>query len=253
MPSPFPGMNPYLEQSDAWQDFHMRYVPALADAVTALVRPHFIVKVGEHFFIHEPPAEHRLLVGYADVSLSSPDHGAKHQAAMGTITSPVMARLPSVEFEKHLFLERLDREDRDLVAVLEMLSPTNKKAGADREQYLAKRANLLRSNAHFIEIDLLRGWKRMPIEEATECDYSIMVSRVEDRPCVNYWPIGLRDPLPTIPIPLRPPHANAELNLQAVLQGVYDRAGYADYIYRKTPYPPLDPEDAAWAASLISS
>jgi Protein of unknown function (DUF4058) len=253
MPSPFPGMNPFLEQSDAWQDFHNRYVPALADALGALVRPNYIVKIQEHVFIHEPAAEHRLLVGHADVSVARPNNGSKSQGGTATLISPTMARIPSVDFEKHLFLELRDREDRELVTVLEVLSPTNKKPGPDREQYLAKRAHLLHSNAHFVEIDLLRGGPRMPIEKAKECDYSIMVSRVEDRPDVNYWPISLRDPLPAIPIPLRPPHAFVNLDLQSVLHVVYDRAGYRDYVYRKTPMPPLNPEDAAWATALISA
>jgi hypothetical protein len=253
MPSPFPGMNPYLEESDVWQDFHNRFVPALGDALAALVTPNFIVKIEEHLFIHEPPAEYRLLVGHSDVSMASERHSAQPTGATATIVSPMMARIPTVDFEKHLFLELRDRKNRDLITVLEVLSPTNKKPGADREQYLAKRANLLRSTAHFVEIDLLRGWPRMPIEEGVECDYSIMVSRVEDRPKVNFWPLRLRDPLPPIPIPLRPPHENVKLDLQVALHGVYDRARYKDYIYQETPYPPLSPEDTLWAAALIAA
>ncbi len=252
MASPFPGMNPYLEQADVWQDFHGRFVPALADALAPLVRPSFIVKIEEHVFIHEPPAEYRILIGRGDVSLSDEDSGGDPVSGTATIVSPMMARIPTVDFEKHLFLEVRDRKNRDLITVMEVLSPTNKKPSADREQYLAKRANLLRSAAHFVEIDLLRGWPRMPIEEATDCDYSIMVSRVEDRPKVNYWPLHLRDPLPPIPIPLRPPHGNVEIDLQAVLHTVYDRAFYKDHLYRGKPTPPLSPADAAWAAALIA-
>jgi len=245
-------MNPYLEQSDVWQDFHDRFVPSLADALTALVRPNFIVKVEQHLFIHEPADEQRLLVGHGDVSIARPKNVAESNGGTATISSPMMALLPSVDFEKHLFLEVLDRKNRELITVLEILSPTNKKPGPDREQYLAKRANLLRSSAHFVEVDLLRGWQRMPIENARECDYAIMVSRVEDRPDVNYWPLQLRDPLPPIPIPLRSPYGYVMLDMLMVLHGVYDRAGYQDYIYQETPYPPLSVEDAAWATSVIS-
>ena len=127
MPSPFPGMNPYLEESDVWQDFRDRYVPALADALGALVRPNFIVKIEEHLFIHEPPAEHRLLIGRADVSLARPQDRAESNGGTATISSPVIARIPTVDFEKHLFLELRDRKNRELVTVVEMLSPTNKK------------------------------------------------------------------------------------------------------------------------------
>jgi len=253
MPSPFPGMNPFLEDSDVWQDFHDRFVPSLGDALAALVSPNFIVKLEQHLFIHEPSADQWLLIGRSDVSVAQPAINPETNGGTATLTSPMLARIPAVDFEKHLFLELRDRKNRDLITVLEVLSPTNKKPGSDREQYLAKRANLLRSNAHFVEIDLLRGWPRMPIENAVESDYAIMVSRAEDRPDVNFWPIRLREPLPRIPIPLRTPFEPVELDLQAVLHGVYDRARYQDYIYKQAPYPPLSPEDAVWAAALISS
>ncbi|MBI3822683.1 MAG: DUF4058 family protein [Planctomycetes bacterium] len=252
MPSPFPGMNPFLEQADVWQDFHGRFVPALGDALVALVRPHYIVKVEQHLYIHEPPAERRLFLGYGDVGISDPGNRGDKSGGTATITSPLVLHVPSVEFEKHRFLEIQDRNSRELVTVVELLSPTNKKPGADREQYLAKRGNLLHSTVHFVEIDLLRGGPRMPVEKPADCDYAVMVIRVEDRPKLNYWPLRLLDPLPLIPIPLRPPQGLVMLDIQAVLHGVYDRAGYGDYIYKDTPSPPLRPEDAAWAAALLA-
>lgn len=253
MPSPFPGMNPYLEQDDFWQDFHNSMIPAIRDAIAPQVSPEFLVKIEQQVFIHEPPADYRILAGRSDVSLARPNGVHESSVATAMIASPIIARLPTVEFEKHLLIEIRDRKSRDLITVIEILSPTNKRNGPDREQYLAKRANLLRSTAHFIEIDLLRGWEKMPIENARACDYCIMVSRVEDRPAVNYWPLNLRDRLPLIPVPLRFPHANAEIDLKAVIDGIYDRAEYRHHIYKETPYPPLSPEDAAWAASLIAS
>ena len=117
-------------------------------------------------------------------------------------TAPARIRIPFVQFEKHLFLEIRDRKNRELVTVVELLSPTNKKTGPDREQYLAKRGKLLRGNVHLIEIDLLRGWPRMPMEPEMACDYCIMVSRVEDRPEASFWPLKLRDRLPPVPVPL---------------------------------------------------
>jgi hypothetical protein len=48
MPSPFPGMNPYLEQPDAWQDFHQGYIARARDALAAQVLPKYFVKLEEH-------------------------------------------------------------------------------------------------------------------------------------------------------------------------------------------------------------
>jgi hypothetical protein len=251
MPSPFPGMNPYLEQDDAWTDFHDGMIPAIRDALSPQVSPNYIVKIEEHIYIHEPAADERMLVGHGDVSVARLSEKPGRTLGGVAVQSPARIRIPSVDFHKHLFLEIRDRKRRELICVLELLSPTNKKPGPDREQYLAKRASLLRSEAHFIEIDLLRGWPRMPMEPLASCDYCIMVSRVEDRPDANFWPLQLRERIPPIPVPLRPPSADVALDLQEILHRVYDAAYYKDYIYQGAPTPALHAEDAAWAAALL--
>jgi hypothetical protein len=130
---------------------------------------------------------------------------------------------------------------------MELLSPSNKYAGPDREQYLAKARQLQRSWVHFVEIDLLRGGPRMPWLDMPACDYCVVVSRVERRPKAGFWPIRLRERLPEIPIPLRRGDTDARLDLQQVLHRIYDAAGYAYHIYSGPPEPPLSAEDAAWA------
>ena len=122
-----------------------------------------------------------------------------------------------------------------------MLSPSNKNPGPDREQYLSKRRRLLAASVHLVELDLLRGGPRLPIDDLPECDYYVLVSRMEERPHVGLWPIGIRDPLPKMPIPLRDPDPDAHVDLKAVLDRVYDAAGYFAYLYEGTPQPPLDP------------
>jgi hypothetical protein len=161
-------------------------------------------------------------------------------------------QIPALDVERLAFVEVRDRKSRELVTVVELLSPSNKRPGADREQYLAKRSALLNGRVNLVEIDLLRGGKPLPIAERPSCDYSAMVSRVEDRPGADFWPIVLRDRLPVIPIPLRPPHADARIDLQAILHRIYDAAGYAYYIYTSRPDPELAPADREWAESLIA-
>jgi hypothetical protein len=156
-----------------------------------------------------------------------------------------------VDVERHAFLEIRDRGNRQLVTVLELLSPSNKRPGPDRDQYLAKRQRLLASSVHLIELDLLRGGPRLPIEHLPPCDYCVMVSRYEDRPQVGLWPLRLRDRLSTIPIPLFN-QERATLDLQSALHQAYDAAGYEDYIYLHEPNPPLQGEDAEWAQQLIA-
>jgi hypothetical protein len=131
------------------------------------------------------------------------------------------------------------------------LSPANKRPGPDREAYIAKRDAVLRSQAHLIEIDLLRGWERMPAESISPCDYCVTVNRVEERPRAGIWPIRLVDRLPQIPVPLRGPHPDAVLDLQQLLHSVYDAAGFEDYLYDSQPEPPFSPEQGAWASQFL--
>jgi hypothetical protein len=252
MPSPFPGMNPYLEQEEVWHDFHDSFLPLARDFLNAQVGADYIVKIGDHIYIHDRDEEGRALLGRADVTVANTPRSASPPSSVGVIESPAKVRLPAVEVERACFLEIRDRRSRQLITVLELLSPANKKPGKDREQYIDKRNQLLATTVHLVEIDLLRGGPRMPFEDLPPCDYYVLVSRVEQRLECELWPLTLRDPLPEIPIPLRESDADLRLNIQELLHRVYDAAGYAKYIYDGAPVPPLSPEDAAWARTLLS-
>ena len=252
MPSPFPGMNPYLEQEEVWHDFHQSFIPLAREVLSRQVGAGYIVKVEEHLFIHEITASRRVLFGHADVGVK--DSGAvATAAAAGTLTeAPAYVAVPlAVDVERHSYLEVRDRSGREIITVVELLSPSNKNAGPDREQYVGKRQRILSSSVHLVEIDLLRGGPRMPLEGLPACDYYVLVSRAEERPRAGLWPIGLRDRLPVVPIPLRGADQDVHLDLQEILHRVYDGAVYGRYIYQTEPTPALRAEDAAWARQLI--
>jgi hypothetical protein len=244
-------MNPYLEQESVWHDFHERFCTVAAELLTGQVRPNYIVKIDEQVYIHELQAGSHHLLGRADVAVSRP-HGEKPAgSSVAVLEAPARVRLPEVDVESLSFLEIRDRESWQLVTAVELLSYSNKYAGPDRDQYLAKRGRLLASAAHLVEIDLLRGGPRLPCEGLPDCAYYALVSRVEERFQAGVWPIQLRDRLPVIPIPLRAPHGDAHLDLQQILDRIYDAAGYEDYIYRGQPHPRLAPDDAAWIRQFV--
>jgi hypothetical protein len=253
MPSPFPGMNPYLEQPAVWQDFHQTFLALLRRVLRELVHSDYYIKVEEQLYIHELPADERRLLGKGDMTVTSARPRSSAGTAAGAVLeAPVYGRISSaVEIERHAFLEIRDRQQHELITVLELLSPSNKKSGADREQYLAKRREILASSVHLVELDLLRGGPRMPVEDRPDCEYCVLVSHAEQRPRVGIWPLRLREPLPTIPIPLRSPSPDARIDLQQALHRHYDESGYGDYIYLTPPQPPLHPTDAAWAAQFV--
>src|SRR5262245_17621717 len=145
MPSPFPGMNPYLEQEDVWHDFHQRFATAVAEALGPQVFPSYIVKIDEHIFIHEPPAEQRQLLGRPDTFLAPSGREGSTPAGAGVLEAPVRFVLPAVDEERQPFVEIRDRQSRQVITVIELLSPSNKDPGPDRVQYLGKRGEILRS------------------------------------------------------------------------------------------------------------
>jgi len=199
-------MNPFLEQKDTWEDFHINFMTHSQEFLNSKVGDDYIVK-----------------------------------------TAPMLLQLPSVEIERHPFIEIRDRRNRRVITVIEVLNPANKDPGADQATYQAKRAGLLASQTHFVEIDLRRGGQRPQPPLLPACDYYVLVSRAQDRPTVSVWPLRLRDRLPEIPIPLATPEEDVRLDLQEVLHRTYDAADYGKYIYGETPEPPLSPEDSAWA------
>ncbi len=211
MPSLFPGMDPYLEQEVIWHDFHERFLPAAATHLSLQVLPRYIVLIDEHVDFHEV----------------------------------------AMDQERESFLTVRDRASRQVITVVELLSPTNKRAGENRRRYLAKRADVLNSPAHLVEIDLLRGGQPMPAQDRPACVYSFLVSRAEERPHVHVWAIGLRDPLPAVPIPLVAGEPDAHIDLRAVLDRVYDEAGYRVFVYEHPPDPTLTDADADWAEAVL--
>jgi hypothetical protein len=253
MPSPFPGMNPYIERAEVWQDFHDSFMPFVRDVLAPQVPSTYYVKIEEHVFIHERSAAERRPLGQPDLSVLTTGGGltAAATATAPRASAPASVLVPSGVDEVRLpYLEIRDRRNRQVVTVIELLSPANKYAGPDRDQYWNKVRRLLGTPTSFVEIDLLRGGPRMPWVGMPACDYYALASRYESRPRVDFWPVLLRERLPEFPIPLRVGEPEPVIDLQAVLHRIYDSARYELSIYDGEPEPQLSPEDATWAAGL---
>jgi hypothetical protein len=205
-------------------------------------------------YVHELPEGERRLPGRPDIYLAEGQNelGAKASSA-AAITAPVHAQLvPLTITERQGFIEIRDGMDRSLITAIELLSPTNKEHGSDRDQYLAQCNRYLDTGVHLVEIDLLRAGPRLPLHPPPQGDYCILVSRAEERPNVDLWPIRLREPLPQIPIPLRAVGESVPLDLQAILRRVYDAASYGDYVYEVEAKPPVAEVDQRWAESVLA-
>ncbi|PSR17031.1 hypothetical protein C8255_14745 [filamentous cyanobacterium CCP3] len=160
---------------------------------------------------------------------------------------------------KERFLEIRAVGSDALITVLEVLSPTNKRQSQGRSAYEAKRQKLLSSSSHLIEIDLLRAERPMAMRSvsteapSTQADYRILVSRWERRPQADLYEFTLREPIPQFPLPLKEESEAIAVNLQSIVQGIYDRSGYALRLNYQSPVPPppLSPADQAWVTDLL--
>ncbi|OJW20735.1 MAG: hypothetical protein BGO49_03950 [Planctomycetales bacterium 71-10] len=248
MPSPFPGMNPYLEQPALWPDFHAKFLVELAERLVSAVRPRYFVLLERHVFVQEPPGEPTTIRLRPDVLIATPRRHEGGGVAVADVAAPVEVEHLAQEVERVSYLEIREAASGDVVAVVELLSSAHK--DEDRLTYLARREKILGSAVHLVEIDILRGGRPMPEFNRPPCAYSVLVSHADGRPRAGFWPIQLRERLPEIPVPLRRPDPPAKVDLQAILHRVYDVSAYEDFIYRGRPEPPLDPDDAAWAEAL---
>jgi hypothetical protein len=215
MPSPFPGTDLYLEEPGLWPDVHHELISVSREMLNRQLRPKYHVRVEERVYISDENDQDEI-----------------HEAR----------------------LEVIDRAQRLVVTVIEVLSPTNKVAGSrGRASYEEKRSEVMISPSHFVEIDLLRSGVAMFARETLPPhDYLAHISRKDRRPKGLLWPILLTQRLPVIPIPLKPPDPDAPLDLQEVLSTAYDRAAYdLEIDYGKAPVPPLDESSSKWADDLL--
>jgi hypothetical protein len=256
MPSPFPGMDPFIE-GQVWKDFHHAFIGEARATLIPQVRPRYVVRVEERVYLDEQPDEEITLIE-PDVMVvedSEAEGPGPRGAGAALAVEPVILSLPMPAEQKQRFLALRERETLRLVTVIEILSPTNKRGGSDgRRQYLEKRKELLRSSVHLVELDLLRGGRRLPVRGSLPAgDYFAFVARAGYRPRAEVYAWTMRQPLPTVPVPLAGVDPDAALHLQAIFTSAYDRAGY-DYSldYRRPVEPPLGEADAAWTQEILA-
>jgi hypothetical protein len=251
MPSPFPGMDPYLEFASGWPNVHYSIITGLRDALQAQLRPRYWVSIEERVYI----ADAELAIGRPDAVVV--DRGMGHrpaEAGIAVLSLGIEVYVPAAEAVHEPYLEvRRPGPSKEVVTVIEVLSPANKRGGSGRDQYLEKRGRVHGSAANLVEIDLLREGRRMPsLGPGTVRDYGVLVCRAATRPRARLHPFSVREPIPTFAVPLASADPDAPLDLSRVLSEIYDRGGFDLVLdYAQPPEPPLAEEDAAWADALL--
>ncbi len=262
MPSPFPGMDPYLE-GEMWQEFHETLAGAIRAQLLAVLPPQYVALLAKRYVLNNQsvgllslPEEQRVI--YPDVHVVHPSPRIAETAVAyetQVLASPATQLIsPMLEEVPVMSVEVRDIANRRLVTVIEILSPVNK-MGEGAVDYAKKRQDVLKTATHLLEIDLLRRGLRIGLAgELPPADYYVYLSRFTHRPYTDVWPVALRDPLPVVPVPLLPPDADVPLNLQRAVNACYDLVHYErllDYAASPPP-PPLSEADAAWMRTVVS-
>ena len=224
MPSPFPGMDPYIETPELWRDFH--------GDVASEIRVRLNRQFPSTYVARLTPYVTYEIVEIAETRGIRPEGSAWRTAresapVFDSMTTPASfeSRVPLEVPLQLLSVELRVVETEELVTAIEILSPVHKRTGHEAHRdYQRKRRELLRSSTHLIEIDLLRGGERSPLEiKPPDAAYYVTVSRATHRPKVEVWPIQLWNKLPIIPIPLLEPAPDVPLDLGEIVASVYER------------------------------
>jgi hypothetical protein len=246
-------MDPYLE-GPLWTTFHFAFGAELLRQLSPRLRPRYIALPVERLVLEEASDLSVITANiYPDVSVL-PVQLRQSEGSTGAVAvAPLQLATVIPQAVPHVSIEIRDVAQRQLVTAIEILSPTNKR-GEGRAEYLTKRRRLLLGSAHLIEIDFLREGERVPMQEPLpEVPYFVFLSRAERRPVLDIWPVALTQMLPTVPVPLLAGDADVMLDLQAAFIATYDLLGYDLLIdYARPPTPPLEVEQAQWAAQLLS-
>ncbi|MEX2138367.1 MAG: DUF4058 family protein [Pirellulales bacterium] len=240
MPRSLNSIDPYVEDQGYWRDFHLRFLNACADALAEAVPESYEPRLEEEIKLisHgvEEVAVRKALPDVAILRGDSVEPSGRGGGGVATL-EPVTVELPVVAEVREAWIEIYRRPGRELVTVIEVLSPSNKD-DRDRELYLAKRNALLIQKVHLVELDFLLRGERLPMRRRLPTgDFYALVSRHERRPKSDVYVWRRDEPLPPIPIPLKAPDPDVTLDLAAVYKTAYERGRYAKSIDYSRPLP----------------
>jgi hypothetical protein len=269
MKSPFPGMDPYLERY--WGDVHQGVITYIRDWLQSRLPGDLRARMQERVYIELPDA--RRAMYYPDVrvverpGLSSTagttsaiaEPLAAEDFSNGDLTAdnPLIVHL-DIEPTTESYVEIIDvKSGHRVITAIEVLSPTNKRAGEGQRLYLQKRADQQSAGVNTVEIDLLRGGQRILMIHAEQIPpshrtaYQVCVWRASQPGQIAIYRLPLATRLPEVAIPLRPTDQDVVLDLQAIVEQCYRNGGYDDIDCRGEPDPPLSRVDEIWADTLL--
>ena len=256
MNSAFPGMDPYIEASALWEDFHSHLIEKIGEKLADLAPDRYLVRTGERSYVVLVESDGKRDYSFVpDVSLSEvrgrkkpTKKGGAALAELSSESDPVSLRPFIQEEHRESFVEIYEANpEQRLLTSVEVLAPSNKRPGTPGwDLYQRKRQRLLLGDVSLVELDLLRGVQRMPmLDPWPDSPFTLLVARARAQLCRVWRGYAVR-PLPGIPVPLAKPDDDLPVEIQPMVDEIYQRFRYGKSIdYRKPIHPPLDDQETA--------
>ena len=261
--NPFPGMNPYLEAE--WPGVHNALVTYIRDALSEGLPDGLLPRLDQRVFVEAFDTVDRVVrpdvYVYQARRLPVPEStgGVAVATLAPPVAKPILIDVVDTEVVE-TFIELIDaRSGGRVITTIEVVSPSNKAGGKGREQYLERRQAAMAAGVHVVEIDLLRAGRPLTlaapdiVPRTARSPYHAVVSRATRRQRFEYYSMPLRQPLPSIGIPLRASDDDVVVSLQPLLDRAYMMGRYADEIdYAHPPEPAFDGDEAAWVRQVLT-
>ncbi len=222
MPSPFPGMDPYLEDETLWPAFHHQLVTCLYQIVLPGLVDRYRARVGQRRY---------------------------------TTEQPLFTSIVRQEHQEE-FIEIRQRSDGRLVTLIDVVSPGNRTTEAGRQAYLQKRRESKASGSNLVEIDLvLQGQPMLDYsrEGLPDWDYAVTVTRSAHPDRFEIYTANLQKRLPRFRLPLAGDERDTVVDLHTTFARSYDQGGFSARIdYQRDPATTLNEDDKRWLDDYLT-
>lgn len=258
MKSPFPGLDPFIEACGRWEGFHAKLIGDMEQSLARTLPDRYLVDIGERYYVvisagdeekeHSAGADVGVLGSRAVWTPSDATGSTSTQTVVAATDTPVTMRAFVEASFRETFVEIRHLSDQRLVTVIEVLSPTNKRYGSEGWKLYARKrqACLTDEDINLVELDLIRGGQRHPmLDPWPDSPYYLLVKRQGAGGSCKVWPAHSMRPLPNLPVPLSRPDPDVVLQLQPLIDSIFERSRYGRFLdYRKACVPPLGPNEA---------
>jgi Protein of unknown function (DUF4058) len=256
MPSPFPGVDPYIESSGMWGDFHGAMLSVMRADLNSNLPRGYAASIELYVWAGEKESRRSSAFAKPDVRTRQEEEIDAGGTAMATIAAPSTILLPRRVHKRRKYLKIVDIHSKQIVTIIELLSQSNKKIGDDRIHYLQKRDEYLANGLNFVEIDLLQAGRRPPLgkNQLGLTDFYVLVSRSWRFPEAGIWTFGLRDQLPEIPVPVTEEVGDTPLHLRLCMDRSYDEGRYSTSLPYDEPLKPRPhSRDRDWIGTVMAN